>query len=375
MPSRVVRVRSAGDGVAAESLRQGIAQIQAELKVTADFPASVEEAAAKAATSPRLPDLDRTDIPFVTIDPADAMDLDQALHIERDGDGFVVHYAIADLAAFITAGDSVDVEANRRGETLYGADSKIPLHPKAISEGAGSLLPDQVRPALLWTIAVDATGEGTSVKVERAAQTLGIGHTQLDLVHLNGRLFEAHTARADRVYTGVLYDNLDFATLSSTARRRASSRVAVVSSVFGLVRPGDHIPAYRLSGDVVLPSLGPVAGVWRDALGPAVEEALGGGLLVDLRSTMYAAFWRPPSALAPRVATVRVLHEHNGARKVVSHFNKATKGRIVRDLLEDGGNPRTPGELADLLADLGWKVEVGEPGRKGTQLDVVVDEV
>jgi exoribonuclease R len=168
MPSRVVRVRSAGDGVAAESLRQGIAQIQAELKVTADFPASVEEAAATAAASPRLPDLDRTDIPFVTIDPADAMDLDQALHIERDGDGFVVHYAIADLAAFITAGDPVDVEANRRGETLYGADSKIPLHPKAISEGAGSLLPDQVRPALLWTIAVDATGEGTSVKVERA---------------------------------------------------------------------------------------------------------------------------------------------------------------------------------------------------------------
>jgi hypothetical protein len=213
------------------------------------------------------------------------------------------------------------------------------------------------------------------ILVERAAATLGLGHTQLDLVRLNGRLREAHTARADRLYTGVLYDSLGFGTLSSTARRRASTRVAVVSSVFGLVRPGDHIPAYRLSGDVVLPSLGPVAGIWRDALGPAVEDALGSGLLVDLRSTMYAAFWRPPAAFAPRVATVRVLHEHNGQRKVVSHFNKATKGRIVRALLEDGGNPRTPGELADLLAELGWKVEVGEPTRKGTQLDVVVDEV
>jgi exoribonuclease R len=168
MPSRVVRVRSAEDGVAAQGLRQGITQIQAEMKVTADFPASVEEAAAKAAANPRLPELDRTDIPFVTIDPASAMDLDQALHIERDGDGFVVHYAIADLAAFITPGDPVDVEAHRRGETLYGADSKIPLHPKAISEGAGSLLADQVRPALLWTMGVDSTGEGTSVTVERA---------------------------------------------------------------------------------------------------------------------------------------------------------------------------------------------------------------
>ena len=168
MPSRVVRVRSADDGVAAESLREGVAQIQAELKVSAEFPASVEQAAAKAAASPRLPDLDRTDLPFVTIDPASAMDLDQALHIERDADGYLVHYAIADLAAFITPGDPVDLEAHRRGETLYGADSKIPLHPKVISEDAGSLLPDQVRPALVWTIAVDATGEATSVTVERA---------------------------------------------------------------------------------------------------------------------------------------------------------------------------------------------------------------
>ena len=76
---------------------------------------------------------------------------------------------------------------------------------------------------------------------------------------------------------------------------------------------------------------------------------------------MYAAFWRPPATLAKRVATVRVLHETNGKRQVVSHFNKATKGRLVRAVLEDGGNPRTPAALADLLRDLGWKVEVGRP--------------
>ncbi|MDP3892458.1 peroxide stress protein YaaA, partial [Nocardioides sp.] len=135
------------------------------------------------------------------------------------------------------------------------------------------------------------------------------------------------------------------------------------------------IPAYRLSGDVSLPGVGPVAGVWREHLGPAVESAVGNGLLVDLRSTSYAAFWRPPAALSSRVATLRVLHEQHGTRKVVSHFNKATKGRIVRALLEDGGNPRSPKALADLLRDLGWLVEVGDPTRKGTQLDVVVAEV
>ena len=104
----------------------------------------------------------------MTIDPESARDLDQAMHIERSGDGYVVHYAIADVAAFVRPGDPVDVEANRRGETYYGADSKVPLHPTVLSEGAASLLPDQVRPALLWTIQVDDAGEGIDVQVERA---------------------------------------------------------------------------------------------------------------------------------------------------------------------------------------------------------------
>ena len=165
--SRVVRVH-ARDEVAAQALRDGIARIQSELKVTPAFPAEVEAAARAAAEAPRLPDLDRTDIPFVTIDPASSMDLDQALHIEREGSGYVVHYAIADVAAFVQPGDPIDLASHERGETLYGADSKIPLHPTSLSEGAASLLPDQVRPALLWTIHVDDTGEGTDVHVERA---------------------------------------------------------------------------------------------------------------------------------------------------------------------------------------------------------------
>ena len=166
--SRVVRVRARDDSVGAVQLREGIEAIQQELDVTPGFPAEVEQAAARAAASPRLPELDRTDLELVTIDPASAMDLDQALHIGRAGDGFVVHYAIADVAAFVEPGDPVDQEAHRRGETLYGADSKVPLHPRTISEDAGSLLPGQERPALLWTIQVDDTGEGTDVTVERA---------------------------------------------------------------------------------------------------------------------------------------------------------------------------------------------------------------
>jgi cytoplasmic iron level regulating protein YaaA (DUF328/UPF0246 family) len=210
---------------------------------------------------------------------------------------------------------------------------------------------------------------------EKAAAVLGLGPGQRDLVPRNASLESAPTARADAIYTGVLYDALGFATLSPAARRRATSRVAVTSSLFGIVRPGDRIPAYRLSGDTVLPGVGSVAGTWREVLGDAITDGMGKGLLVDLRSSTYAAFWRPTPELSRRVATVRVLHESGGRRTVVSHFNKATKGRIVRALLEDGADPRTPKALAEALVRLGWTVELGEPTPKGTQLDVVVAEV
>ena len=172
MPSnRVVKVLSREDSVPAQRLREGIATIQQEMGVDPAFPEAVERAAAEAAAAPRLPELDRTDLEMVTLDPESARDLDQAMHLARDPEvpgGFVVHYAIADVAAFVAPGDPVDLEANRRGETLYGADSKVPLHPTVLSEGAASLLPGEVRPALLWTIRVDETGEGTEVVVERA---------------------------------------------------------------------------------------------------------------------------------------------------------------------------------------------------------------
>ena len=214
---------------------------------------------------------------------------------------------------------------------------------------------------------VDALVELCSGDPDVAAKTLGIGTTQRELVDLNRDLRTAPTQRADHVYTGVLYDALGVATLTPAAKRRATARLAVTSSVFGLVRPSDRIPAYRLSGDTSLPGLGPVAAVWREHLGEVVADTVGSGLLVDLRSGTYVGFWRPAGV---RTASVRVLHEHQGQRTVVSHFNKAIKGRIVRALLESGADPRTPARLAGTLRDLGWVVE-----EDGGRLDVVVSEL
>jgi VacB/RNase II family 3'-5' exoribonuclease len=150
------------------AIAQGVADIKREQGLPLGFPPEVEAVAARAAAAPRLPELDRTDIALVTIDPVGSMDLDQAMYVERLPTGYRVYYAIADVAAFVSPGDAIDVEANKRGETLYGADVKIPLHPPVLSENAASLLPDQLRPALLWTIDLDAAGETTAVDVRRA---------------------------------------------------------------------------------------------------------------------------------------------------------------------------------------------------------------
>jgi cytoplasmic iron level regulating protein YaaA (DUF328/UPF0246 family) len=115
-----------------------------------------------------------------------------------------------------------------------------------------------------------------------------------------------------------------------------------------------------------------VSARWRAVLDPVVRAAAGSGLVVDLRSTTYAAFWRPERDLAPKVATVRVLHQVGSQRKVVSHFNKATKGRLVRALLESGATPSSPARLADEITSLGWKVELGS---SKNQLDVIVSEL
>ena len=207
---------------------------------------------------------------------------------------------------------------------------------------------------------------------EAAMRTLGLGPTQVDEVRRNGRLATSPTARADALYTGVLYDSLDLASLDAASRRRATRSLAITSSLFGLVRPGDRIPSYRLAGGVNLPGLGVVSAHWRRVLDPVLREAAGSGLVVDLRSTTYAAFWRPGPELASRVVSVRVLQQVGSERKVVSHFNKATKGRLVRALLESAAAPTTPVRLADTITDLGWKVE-HDPTKH--HLDVVVEEL
>ncbi len=145
-----------------------LAAIRAEFDVPAEFAPDVLAEADRVAADPRLPDHDATDLPLVTIDPPGARDLDQAVHLARTDGGYRVSYAIADVGAFVPLGSAIDAEARRRGQTVYCPDGRTPLHPPQLSEGAASLLPDQLRPAALWTIDLDARGEVVAVDLRRA---------------------------------------------------------------------------------------------------------------------------------------------------------------------------------------------------------------
>ncbi len=165
MPQTTLRVQADDPGV----LTRRFATVRAQLDVPADFPAEVLAEAARRATAPlEVPARDETDVPYLTIDPEGSMDLDQAMHLSRRGDGYLVRYAIAYLPAVVAPGGAIDVEARRRGQTIYSPDGRTPLHPPILSEGAASLLPGQQRAAYVWSVVLDAQGRTTSAEVHTA---------------------------------------------------------------------------------------------------------------------------------------------------------------------------------------------------------------
>ncbi|WP_067482945.1 YaaA family protein [Actinomadura hibisca] len=195
-----------------------------------------------------------------------------------------------------------------------------------------------------------------------APEVLGLPNGQIaDALARNQELREAPTLPVARLYTGVLYDNLDLAALDAD---RAAEQIIVFSGLWGALRLTDRIPPYRLAMNVTLPPEGRLAAVWRPALNDALRLD---GLVVDMRSGPYAAAWKAPQpAVAVRVFRERIL---GGVpkRTVVSHMAKATRGKIAHDLLAAGADPRTPEELQKAVAELGHTVELN-----GTDLDVIL---
>jgi uncharacterized protein len=237
-----------------------------------------------------------------------------------------------------------------------------------------SLVLPELRPAraeLLKALAGLARGRAST-----ALAALGLSEGQVGELAHNRQLRTAPAGEAAHVYSGVLYDALDLPVL--LRQGVATDRVLIFSALWGVLRPSDRIPHYRCSAGVNLPAVGSVSAAWRKALRAPLAAHAGDQLVVDLRSGAYAGLWVPGA----NAVIVRVLHERESAgvlrRSVVSHFNKATKGRLARALLESGQQPRKPDEFADLVRALGYTVEPGPEARgpgAPAGLDIIVRQL
>ena len=237
-------------------------------------------------------------------------------------------------------------------EGKTGARRGKPLDLATLSHSALADQREQVLSALVTLCREDAPG---------AMAALDLGPTQFDLIVQNSELRQAPTAPASSVYTGVLYAALDHGSLSGIALRRANRRIQIVSALFGLLRPNDRIPAYRLSGSSRLPALGALPTFWRSAVSREVAQS--SGLVVDMLSSPYAAFLNlPTSALTVKVWQMGP----TGQRTAASHFNKATKGHLARTLATCADGVRSPADVADVAREAGFEVTL-----EGQRLDVM----
>ena len=204
---------------------------------------------------------------------------------------------------------------------------------------------------------------------QTAAKTLGLGVTQLEEVATNIHLAKSKCGPAIDVYTGVLYEALDAYSLNARTRTKLNKTAAISSALFGLVRPLDLIPPYRLSGNSTVTSLPSLPVVWREASSAVI--AASAGPIIDMRSQTYVALGPIPETCYERAITLRVLHEKNGKRSVVSHFNKATKGALVRSLMLNSKTPKNTNEFLAALTTLGYKWEISESKKSPALLDLI----
>ncbi|MBD8045312.1 peroxide stress protein YaaA [Arthrobacter sp. Sa2BUA2] len=206
----------------------------------------------------------------------------------------------------------------------------------------------------------------------QAHQVLGVGATLAAEVARNAVLDSEPCAPAHQVYSGVLYDALGYDSLTAGQRQTADDAVLVMSALWGAIGFSDPIPAYRLSMGTNLPGIGRLAAFWKAAQTEPLDDHAAGRLVVDCRSSTYAAAWRPDPGMT---AAVNVFQIRGGERKVVSHFAKHTRGELARHLLTRGGAaPATVGELRGAAAEK-WETElVPASGRKPHQLNLILPE-
>lgn len=206
---------------------------------------------------------------------------------------------------------------------------------------------------------------------EDALDAPGVGKSLVEEVTRNIALHTEPAAPAHSVYTGVLFEALGYARLDAAQRKLADESILVISALWGAVGFADRIPAYRLSMSVKLPEIGKLASWWKPTLAPVLDARAQGELVVDCRSSTYAAAWVPAPG---QTVGVSVFQLRGGVRKVVSHFAKHTRGELAAHLISRGSGVSTPEQLL-AAAQERWEAEL-VPGtaRKAHQLNIILPE-
>lgn len=210
----------------------------------------------------------------------------------------------------------------------------------------------------------------TASQLSDAARILHVGASLLPEIERNMRLDAEPAAPAHQVYTGVLYDALGYRTLTPRQQEKAREAVVVISALWGALRLGDRIPAYRLPMNATLPGMGPLPTWWKPRLSRALAPIAENQLIVDCRSSSYQQAWQPqPSA----TVQINVFQLRAGKRTVVSHFAKHARGELARLLLQRRGDGvKTPHELAT-VASTAWDAElVAASAKKPHQLNLTI---
>lgn len=189
-----------------------------------------------------------------------------------------------------------------------------------------------------------------------AAEVLKVSANLTDEIARNTVLDSAPATSVAKLYTGVLFDALDLATLDTASRRRATRQLRVISALYGVLRLSDRVAPYRLSMGVNLPGVGPLAGFWKPLLTAALPTD---ELIVDCRSSTYAAAWTPP---ADRWLQISV----PGA----THMAKRTRGEVTRILCQHPGRITRAEQVLQVLHEAGREAHLEPAGRTGQVLSV-----
>ena len=176
-------------------------------------------------------------------------------------------------------------------------------------------------------------------------------------------------------YTGVLYDALDYSSLPAKVRQGLDRQMVIFSGLWGLVRPTDLIPDYKLKMGASLSGLGKPARFWKPLISDALAGAItasGTDMVWDLLPNEHSAAWDP--SVAGRRIRVRFLDDvlKNGERTLVtvSHWNKLLKGALVRHVVEHGLDD--PGGLVDFDHPEGYRYEPSLTETTGTTTDIAL---